>query len=183
MEEWFQHEMDDHRWFWWCIFCDDENSLFPRREDICIHIQQQHAATITQNQLDLVLVACKRPTTRFVADSCPLCTQFQPPVAEVFNMEAFRDHLAKHQEQVSLAALPLHSDGLETEGDGRASSGHDAMYTDSVGVGQIKEAANGNNTLIQSKTETFEEYIERFGRSCLQKGGSYSQEGYGARER
>lgn len=69
------------------------------------------------NQIDLITSACETAMTKFDASACQLCSEWVPPLEEATNLREFRRHFARHLQQISLEALPLHIEGLTVQED------------------------------------------------------------------
>ncbi|KAM5378123.1 hypothetical protein ACJZ2D_004581 [Fusarium nematophilum] len=111
--EWLKHELDNHRRRWQCIRCHNSDTVFSTEADMLAHLRRKHAGTITENQAGILLKACEQPVIKFDSSACPLCTEWNPPSTDKSNAKEFFRHLAKHQQQISLEALPLYLEGLE----------------------------------------------------------------------
>ena len=111
--EWIKHEMEIHRRRWQCIRCDGSSEFFTTERDMIEHLRSQHADTITETQASIILKVCERPVTKFGSSACPLCSEWNPLLTDETNAKQFFRHLARHQQQVALEALPLYVDGLE----------------------------------------------------------------------
>lgn len=110
--DWFQHELDNHRRQWECILCDNPRPNFSRKAQIATHLIEHHEGNVTENQVDLIICVCEGPMTKFDAFACPLCSEWVPPLEDSINLREFRRHLARHLQQISLEALPLYIEGL-----------------------------------------------------------------------
>ncbi|KAM5349250.1 hypothetical protein ACJ41O_005757 [Fusarium nematophilum] len=91
-----------------CPYCRTIQTFANRLE-----WKRKHAGTITENQAGILLKACEQPVIKFDSSACPLCTEWNPPSTDKSNAKEFFRHLAKHQQQISLEALPLYLEGLE----------------------------------------------------------------------
>ena len=91
------------------------------------HLKQRHGDAVTDNQIAIVLKGCERPITVFDSSACVFCAEWNPLPAEGSNAKQFFQHLARHQQQIALEALPLYIEGLEVreEKSSEASDGSD----------------------------------------------------------
>ena len=105
---------------------------------------------VTEAQMPLILETCERPIKSFGSESCPLCTDWEPPSTKE-NVKSFSRHLARHLQQLALEALPLAIDGLEIRD---ASGLSDAESRASYGSGDEEttrsQPDDGLSALIQT---------------------------------
>ncbi|KAM0479355.1 hypothetical protein ACHAP7_005666 [Fusarium lateritium] len=113
--EWIKHEIDIHRRQWKCIRCDEFKKQHVRESDMVTHLRQSHSDNITEEQASIILTVCQEPQTTFDSSECPLCSEWNPTSTDVGNAKDFFRHLAQHQQQLALEALPLYIEGLEIE--------------------------------------------------------------------
>lgn len=113
--EWIKHEMDIHRRRWKCIRCDGVKKEYTSESDMVTHLKQGHSDTITEDQASIILKVCEEPQTYFSSSECPLCLVWNPASNDMNNARGFFRHLAQHQQQLALEALPLYIEGLEIE--------------------------------------------------------------------
>ncbi|CAG7566372.1 unnamed protein product [Fusarium equiseti] len=98
-----------------CPYCrtiQNPDTIFGSAEDLKKHLNNTHAGIVTEAQMPLILETCERPIKSFGSNSCPLCTDWEPPSMKE-NAKSFSRHLARHLQQLALEALPLAIDGLE----------------------------------------------------------------------
>ncbi|KAF4443219.1 ankyrin repeat protein [Fusarium austroafricanum] len=113
--EWLKHELDTHRRRWKCIRCDTSKAVYSSEADMLAHLRKIHSATITENQAMVLLKACEEPQFKFDSSACPLCSEWNPPLPGADNAKEFFRHLAQHQQQIALEALPLYIEGLQVK--------------------------------------------------------------------
>ncbi|KAM0228909.1 hypothetical protein ACHAP5_011814 [Fusarium lateritium] len=68
---------------------------------------------MTEEQSRVILKVCQEPQTNFGILECLLCSEWNPESTDVDNAKGFFRHLAQHQQQLALEALPLYIEGLE----------------------------------------------------------------------
>jgi hypothetical protein len=113
--DWFAHETTHHRAQWHCHFCSRGGflSVHVFRD----HLRHQHTQHITDDQLDALTEASKRPPGQFVASDCPICDAWEPmlrrfnPTLTADDVLAvtpaqFQSHLGSHMQQLALFAIP-----------------------------------------------------------------------------
>ncbi|RYP18216.1 hypothetical protein DL765_004073 [Monosporascus sp. GIB2] len=103
---WFTHELEAHRTSWQCIEgCDKTFSL---ERDFDHHVQTSHPNLSQQGMLSaLKRTAAKRASLSDEAQ-CPLCDQRM-------TLRLLQRHVARHQEQLALFALPLNPEAIEDD--------------------------------------------------------------------
>lgn len=77
------------------------------------HFRRKHGNIVTEKQTEVILQACERAITTYSPSDCLLCLDWEPRTRVGSNAKDFYRHLARHLQQVSLEALPLHIEGLE----------------------------------------------------------------------
>lgn len=161
--DWFQHELDNHRRRWECILCDNPRPTFSDRAQIATHFKNHHEGNVTENQTDLIIGACEAPVTNFEASSCSLCSEWVPPLEEAINLREFRRHLARHLQQISLEALPIYIEGLVIQEN--VNQDDDVVYKKGIALFDSRRFidstgpsfAKGDEVLILSNK--FDEYL------------------------
>ncbi|KAF2661868.1 hypothetical protein K491DRAFT_332872 [Lophiostoma macrostomum CBS 122681] len=103
---WFTHELEAHRTSWQCI--ESCNRMFTAEEDFDRHVEMSHP-DLSQSRVVSALkrTAAKRPSLSDDA-CCPLCNQQMP-------LRSLQRHLARHQEQLALFALPSFPEDSEED--------------------------------------------------------------------
>lgn len=130
---WFEHELSKHRCTWACPFCRQASQsdrrrgvdapTFKSRNALAEHIHANHEnQTADPDMLSAILDTSSVPETALPADSCPLCDEdWYSQVKHSYDadsafvkMDAFRDHLGAHQEQLALFATSSNITGEES---------------------------------------------------------------------
>lgn len=104
--EWFQHELEVHRSSWECI--EGCWKVFDDLADFELHIKQDHPS------LEAMASAIKKssasPAQLSKEVNCVLCQK-------VSSLSGLQKHLASHQQQLALFALPPNLDETEADDD------------------------------------------------------------------
>jgi hypothetical protein len=104
--EWFQHELEAHRTSWQCIEGCEKG--FKAQSEFESHLQKDHA------ELATILPAIKRTSMRranlIEQVACVLCQKKT-------SLRGLQKHLASHQQQLALFALPPNLDETEEDKD------------------------------------------------------------------
>lgn len=128
--EWFDHEMQCHRGKWVCILC--QRGPFASSQEMEAHARREHGNVLAHDsQLSVISSASQRSQDTLPAQDCPFCDEWAEslradnPIPEgMAALEAvatvdpaqFRRHVASHQEQLALFALPRRSgDDCDTQ--------------------------------------------------------------------
>jgi hypothetical protein len=99
--EWMEHEFLLHRVAiqWRCNLCKE---VYESTDTFRTHISTMHADTIAASQVEEVVSASKRPIPCEVRhEQCPFCL-----TSPSQTQKGFASHVGKHQQEISLAALP-----------------------------------------------------------------------------
>ncbi|KAK3367736.1 hypothetical protein B0H63DRAFT_85606 [Podospora didyma] len=136
---WFDHEVQCHRGKWVCLLCQE--GPFKTRHQMEGHAWSNHRHILTQDgQLQIMVDASQQSVDTLNAEDCPFCDDWaetlkaSTPVPEgvaasdiviTVDPTQFRRHVAFHQEQLALFALPRTSDDedIEKAPDGSLSGG------------------------------------------------------------
>ncbi|KAM0229162.1 hypothetical protein ACHAPO_010192 [Fusarium lateritium] len=140
--EWFEHESNVHRWQWDCSWCNSSDSTFPSSEEFKRHLNKSHPGMVTEAQMPLIIDACERPIKAFDSGNCPLCEDWNPTSGSN-NAKGFSRHLARHLQQLSLAAIPISIVGLEIR-----------MSDDSSAVGDGSSIGSNDRESILQEEES-----------------------------
>ncbi|KAL8962304.1 MAG: hypothetical protein Q9193_001271 [Seirophora villosa] len=112
-EQWFNHELEEHRREWICNTCQQ---YFPSIDLFKDHMCTEHHGSFTPNQLQALATRAARPMHRILASACPLCDYpavnrgklnarpDEDPIT--VPIRTFRNHLGRHLEQLALFVLP-----------------------------------------------------------------------------
>lgn len=112
-KHWFNHELEAHRRQWICNICDKPLPSVQLFEE---HMKRQHSDTFLDSQLPGLTGRAARPLQRIAASACPLC-DYESIVRQksgavitsepiTVRIKTFRNHLARHLEQLALFVLP-----------------------------------------------------------------------------
>ncbi|KAF2786116.1 hypothetical protein K505DRAFT_290268 [Melanomma pulvis-pyrius CBS 109.77] len=135
--DWFDHEMQNHRTQWYCHFCKKDG--FRSLERFQKHLRHHHAQDATDDQLDALCEASRRPIDRIPASDCPFCDEWETKLrgvnSDIANNEAvvvtpsqFRHHVGSHMQQLALFAIPRGH--LEDDADVGSAASREAVGID-----------------------------------------------------
>ncbi|KXX82782.1 hypothetical protein MMYC01_200765 [Madurella mycetomatis] len=119
--EWFDHEIRCHRRKWMCILC--QKGPFASSQEMETHARREHGNVLAHDsQLQVILSASQQSPDALPAQDCPFCNEWaeslradipegMPALEAVVTVDPaqFRRHVASHQEQLALFALPRRS--------------------------------------------------------------------------
>ncbi|RMY14107.1 hypothetical protein D0868_01652 [Hortaea werneckii] len=118
-ETWFTHEVDAHRRQWICMACS--KSGFPSHGQLRKHAVLEHGHNEDGTEDLTKLMASSFPVEEISASFCPLCDSWDQQLREESHRKEilvpaeneirvpialFKRHLAQHQEQLALFAIP-----------------------------------------------------------------------------
>jgi RNA recognition motif-containing protein len=168
--EWFAHELQNHRREWVCISCLES---FTDRAQLSEHLQSMHSSLVAGSQLEALVLQCEEPVDKIPASSCLLCDEWESNLLDpkqdskrLFlnngeivepcgTLGQFRRHLGRHMEQLALFALPMaEEDEMEDDSLGEGSDDSD---------GDLKEKDNAfdpKDDDVPSDVEPFPEDLE-----------------------
>ncbi|KAM0258708.1 hypothetical protein ACHAQJ_003717 [Trichoderma viride] len=116
-DSWFEHELQKHRSKYICILCKSRDFSF---EDLQTHVLKTHGS-LFDTQLKMLQEAGRERHTGFKARDCPFCDEWAETLMQKANPKAetvkpirdilvnhnrFKRHVATHQEQLAIFALP-----------------------------------------------------------------------------
>ncbi|KAL9120119.1 MAG: hypothetical protein Q9187_003323 [Circinaria calcarea] len=107
-EEWFQHEIDNHRLckVWFCQACNRE---FEKKAEFELHLTEKHKTTIDASGMSIMVSLCERLSEETPPyQPCPFCGYSS------VKTELLKEHMADHMEQLALMSIQS-EDGLEKE--------------------------------------------------------------------
>ncbi|KAF2808968.1 uncharacterized protein BDZ99DRAFT_343877, partial [Mytilinidion resinicola] len=123
INEWFRHEMQNHRISYTCQLC--QNRTFQLRERYLAHVRDQHSNMLEGGEEQLVLDIAKKPLKQIAPQECPFCSDWVDRLKEravvtgmpsdaadhILNVDptVFKRHLSSHLEQLALFAIPFDS--------------------------------------------------------------------------
>ncbi|KFY70285.1 hypothetical protein V498_10372, partial [Pseudogymnoascus sp. VKM F-4517 (FW-2822)] len=123
--EWFAHELQNHRREWACQFC--QHSPFTTVSDFSKHTETAHAAVLRSSPLKALIMISEEPIDNILSTACPLCDDWETDMVRKQAIlesvcpspnrldktdglrskpKLFRRHLGRHMEQLALFALP-----------------------------------------------------------------------------
>jgi hypothetical protein len=131
--EWFGHELQNHRREWVCQYC--HHVPFLTAADFSKHISTSHPAVLASTQIQAVLLQSEEPVDTISAFACPLCDEWEEGIktrqgkqegkirmlnhgemVEPYGTKKqFRRHLGRHMEQLALFALPTNNAELDDD--------------------------------------------------------------------
>jgi hypothetical protein len=132
--EWFAHELQNHRREWVCSTCVKS---FQSKRSFQDHLTSVHGSTLSGSQMEALILQSEEPIDKIPASACMLCDDFEKSalgpeqdarrsflndgaaVEPHVTPHQFRRHLGRHMEQLALFALPR-SGGDELSDDNRA---------------------------------------------------------------
>jgi hypothetical protein len=122
--EWMQHEFQTHRigTEWRCTFCKETSDS---QETFRQHLVLAHVREVASSQIEELISASKRTVPCDAAkEMCPFCIS-----APAKTREGFARHVGKHQQDISLAALP----NMDTSSDDGSSNDDNDSKGDDYG--------------------------------------------------
>jgi hypothetical protein len=125
--EWRNHEFYVHRVSpeWPCNLCQEK---FETQEIFRHHIGTMHENAISLSQIEEFLSSSRRLIPcKVESQMCPFCQ-----TTTFHSHGGFASHVGKHQQEISLAALPRLADNSDDEGidDGKGSDSDDSSDSD-----------------------------------------------------
>lgn len=123
INEWFQHEMQNHRVSYVCRVCKGKS--FYLREKYLAHIRRQHADILEDGDEQSLLEISRQALAQIPAGDCPCCLDWSDRLRErtttqytidstlddilTVSPTVFKRHVASHLEQLALFAVPISS--------------------------------------------------------------------------
>lgn len=127
-ESWIAHEMEKHRRAWFCRDCTFESRDFAH---LIRHIRRYHNAAISDEEINVLSLVSSKPLDDIDLDHCQLCdnskaankgsTYSSGPKSPY---QRFMKHLASHQQQLALFAIPRESPVNDLDSDRSGGSSH-----------------------------------------------------------
>lgn len=164
---WFEHEVQCHRTQYTCILCD--SGPFTLQSAVESHISDTHGP-FRPKQLQQLLDAGRQTQTRFQARDCPFCDDWAENLRQVADPKGkrpvqggadndvlvsatrFKRHVAVHQEQLAIFAIPRATEESGTPGSGSVGS------LSAVKSLHSEESEEGVGSAPQSLSQEDEEY-------------------------
>jgi hypothetical protein len=134
---WFKHELEAHRGSWQCI--KDCDKTFVCRDDFETHVRAQHPDLSSPDILSALQITSRKAASLSTRVECPLCDE-----KEIMTLRALLRHLGKHQEQLSLFALPSNMEGSE-DGVDESESDRDSLSSDDRPVLQLLDTSDAED--------------------------------------
>lgn len=179
-DSWFEHELQRHRSQYFCILC---RSAGFSHLDLQAHILKAHG-DFSDAQINMIQEGGRECPTEFEARDCPFCddwaeillqksklrSQSSGPIqGALVNRSRFKRHVASHQEQLAIFAVPKAN--IDENTSDSASNSHLSAMSASMAMDvdishdiDIPAAAssghsteNKNNMLDTQKEHTFTE--------------------------
>ena len=133
-DSWFEHELKKHRARYRCTLCPSSQAVFTP-VDLRTHILDYHG-TFDDNQLEMLAEGGREVITHFRAKDCPFCDEWHRILSQkmpesdraalvsegrdiMVSANRFKKHLAVHQQQLAIFAMPR---AAETDGSGGSGS-------------------------------------------------------------
>ncbi|RFU33867.1 hypothetical protein B7463_g2501, partial [Scytalidium lignicola] len=125
--EWFAHELQNHRREWVCQYCQHETFKAP---DVWAdHMKSSHPSVLANSQLEALMLQSEEPIDHIPASACPLCDDWEEQINKRYTQQTskiqllnngqtvepystvkqFRTHLGRHMQQLALFALPKYN--------------------------------------------------------------------------
>jgi hypothetical protein len=131
--EWFAHELQNHRREWICQYCN--HTPFLTSTSFSAHILSSHPAVLTSTQIEAVILQSEEAVENVSAFECPLCDEWQEAmmnrkqikeerartisdgetIEPYGTKKQFRRHLGRHMEQLALFAVPKNDGELDDD--------------------------------------------------------------------
>lgn len=92
--QWYQHEMQEHRLVWHCN--EDQHHEHNSKDDFVLHMNRDHNTSFTTEDADTLSSMFRRPT-RSLTGRCNFCSHYS---------KNLRSHVARHLQRIALFALP-----------------------------------------------------------------------------
>jgi hypothetical protein len=122
--EWFAHELQNHRREWVCQYC--QHPAFSDVSAFSGHTKSTHPGVLANSPLEALTLQSEEPVDKIPSTACPLCKDWEADLKrkqanrdlislasnDGEGMDAygtpkqFRRHLGRHMEQMALFALP-----------------------------------------------------------------------------
>ena len=107
-DSWFKHELDDHRLEWCCQFCSHSPIETPEKYEV--HLRNYHVNSLRGLHLSVIMESSKQSVSAISSSLCPFCDPQVKDEDLPLDTFGFKNHVAKHMEQLALFAIPRTSD-------------------------------------------------------------------------
>ncbi|KAH7086082.1 hypothetical protein BKA63DRAFT_368255, partial [Paraphoma chrysanthemicola] len=117
INEWFHHEMQNHRVTYVCRLCQNKN--LESKEGYLAHVRRRHPHLLADDEEMLVLDIARQSLAQISATDCPCCSEWVHRLREregvgvasnqiiCVEPKLFKRHLASHLEQLAVFAIPI----------------------------------------------------------------------------
>lgn len=150
-DDWFRHEIDNHRRQWECHLC---TRIFWDSSDFRGHLRASHKGSFTPKRLQILSEACEKGRTSFEETACPLCVRWESAHFKAEELpERFKSHVGSHLRWIALQSLPEFLVGLECDGVGPK------VVPTTVGDDQqsTEAQAEGNESLVPAPSDVYDD--------------------------
>ena len=144
---WADHEFNEHRVdrAWKCLECGEKTD---KPNELGYHLRDLHRSVVDPAQIRAIVAAAEVKTFQPIGNQkCPLCMQI-PGVSR----KHFVGHVARHLEDIALAALPqdVDKEREEQEAGSEASSAH-SVGQDSIAASDGITDGNDNGAIADGR--------------------------------
>ena len=152
--EWFAHELQNHRREWTCQFC--QHAPFVSKAAFSKHLASQHYGIVDSSQIEALVLQSEEPVDKVLPSACHLCDEWETSLLDsnqdskrsflnagkktepYGTLKQFRRHLGRHMEQLALFSLPLNED--EEMEDESAESEDQGSHQSGIEVNRLEES-------------------------------------------
>jgi hypothetical protein len=146
--EWFVHELQNHRRHWICVLCA---TYFNNRTLFSDHLEIKHQVSTSDPQFGALILQSEEAVDTIPADACPFCDEWEETLMDPKHdarraflndgqdvkpygtLKQFRRHLGRHMEQLALFALPM-AENEDPEDDSASGHHEDSVNSASTSV-------------------------------------------------
>lgn len=168
---WFEHEMQHHRAQYACTLCHDQQPV--SRDAFVSHVAECHPH-LTSHQLKAVEDVSRHVPTHFDANDCPFCDDWAEQIRQradptgkrpvrpisssntttMVSATRFKRHVALHQEQLAIFAVPRTVEGGDKADEGGTDnsiatsdsvSAHHSIVASSDSPGELDHSIPGHS--------------------------------------
>lgn len=173
INDWFRHEMDNHRVSYECQLC--QKKCYETEEQYLAHIRRHHPALLYDGEKQAICDMARKPLQQLKPQNCPCCTDWTDRLRERTSVDSsgrgalsdsiyvaptlFKRHLASHQEQLALFAVPIPNASAE--------EGVRSMAANDMSKSAISDRSAHSPLLLGSPTSSIagDEALQQEGRS------------------
>jgi hypothetical protein len=146
--EWFVHELQNHRRHWICVLCA---TYFNNRTLFSNHLEIKHQVSTSDPQFGALVLQSEEAVDTIPAHACPFCDEWEETLMDPKHdarraflndgqdvkpygtLKQFRRHLGRHMEQLALFALPM-AENEDPEDDSASGHHEDSVNSASTSV-------------------------------------------------